>query len=153
MPDHPRTESVVQDFSLNNAERSVPKPAEHYVKFPKAQEALLSESHSSCRQGSLREMRAALKSSRTELKQTQKYLNDDLPVCPAPAPATYMSPEQVRGKPADHRSDIFAFASILYEMISGQHAFRGDSPADTMSAILKEEPPELSETSRNVPPA
>jgi|HubBroStandDraft_5_1064220.scaffolds.fasta_scaffold05207_2 Tol biopolymer transport system component len=65
----------------------------------------------------------------------------------------YMSPEQVRGKPADHRSDIFAFGSILYEMISGQHAFRGDSPADTMSAILKEEPPELSETSRNVPPA
>jgi eukaryotic-like serine/threonine-protein kinase len=65
----------------------------------------------------------------------------------------YMSPEQVRGRPADHRSDIFAFGSILYEMISGQHAFSGDSPADTMSAILKEEPLELSETSRNVPPA
>ncbi len=65
----------------------------------------------------------------------------------------YMSPEQVRGKPADHRSDIFAFGSILYEMISGQHAFRGESAADTMSAILKEEPAELSETARNVPPA
>src|SRR5580700_7797706 len=65
----------------------------------------------------------------------------------------YMSPEQVRGKPADHRSDIFAFGSILYEMISGQHAFRGESAADTMSAILKEEPAELSETVRNVPPA
>ncbi len=65
----------------------------------------------------------------------------------------YMSPEQVRGKPADHRSDVFSFGSILYEMLSGQHAFRGESPADTMSAILKEEPAELSETARNVPPA
>jgi serine/threonine protein kinase/Tol biopolymer transport system component len=65
----------------------------------------------------------------------------------------YMSPEQVRGKTADHRSDIFAFGSILYEMLSGQRAFQGETPADTMSAILKEEPTELSETARNVPPA
>ncbi|MGB6251454.1 MAG: serine/threonine-protein kinase, partial [Terriglobales bacterium] len=50
--------------------------------------------------------------------------------------AGYMSPEQVRGKPADHRSDIFSFGSILYEMLSGQRAFRGESPAETMSAIL-----------------
>jgi Tol biopolymer transport system component len=65
----------------------------------------------------------------------------------------YMSPEQVRGKAADHRSDIFSFGSILYEMLSGQRAFQGDTPADTMSAILKEEPAELSETARHVPPA
>jgi eukaryotic-like serine/threonine-protein kinase len=65
----------------------------------------------------------------------------------------YMSPEQVRGKAADHRSDIFAFGSILYEMLSGERAFLGETPADTMSAILKEEPIELSETVRNVPPA
>jgi Tol biopolymer transport system component len=65
----------------------------------------------------------------------------------------YMSPEQVRGKAADHRSDIFSFGSILYEMISGQPAFRGETSADTMSAILKEEPAELSETARSVPPA
>jgi serine/threonine protein kinase/Tol biopolymer transport system component len=65
----------------------------------------------------------------------------------------YMSPEQVRGKPADHRSDIFSFGSILYEMLSGKRAFHGDSPADTMSAILKDDPPELSETGRNIPPA
>ena len=64
----------------------------------------------------------------------------------------YMSPEQVRGKAADPRSDIFAFGSILYEMISGKRAFHGESAADTMSAILKEEVPELSETARNVPP-
>ena len=66
--------------------------------------------------------------------------------------AGYMSPEQVRGKPADHRSDVFSFGAILYEMISGKRAFHGESAADTMSAILKEEVPELSETARNVPP-
>ncbi len=65
----------------------------------------------------------------------------------------YMSPEQVRGKPADHRSDVFAFGAILYEMLSGKRAFHGDSPADTMSSILKDDPPEFSETARNVPPA
>jgi serine/threonine protein kinase/sugar lactone lactonase YvrE len=65
----------------------------------------------------------------------------------------YMSPEQVRGKPADARSDIFAFGAILYEMLSGKRAFHGDSAADTMSAILKEDPPDLSETNRNVSPA
>ena len=58
----------------------------------------------------------------------------------------YMAPEQVRGKATDHRSDIFAFGSILYEMLSGKRAFRGETAADTMSAILKEEPEELSET-------
>jgi Tol biopolymer transport system component len=67
--------------------------------------------------------------------------------------AGYMSPEQVRGKSADHRSDIFACGAILYEMISSQRAFHGETAADTMSAILKEEAPELSETARNVPPA
>src|SRR5689334_8274141 len=65
----------------------------------------------------------------------------------------YMSPEQVRGKNADHRSDIFAFGAILYEMLSGKRAFHGDTPADTMSAILKDDPPDLVETNRNVSPA
>lgn len=64
----------------------------------------------------------------------------------------YMSPEQVRGKVADQRSDLFAFGAILYEMISGKRAFHGETAADTMSAILKEDPPELAETARNVPP-
>jgi len=64
----------------------------------------------------------------------------------------YMSPEQVRGRSADARSDIFSFGAILYEMLAGQRAFRGDSAADTMSAILKEDPPDLSVTNANVPP-
>jgi len=65
----------------------------------------------------------------------------------------YMSPEQVRGAAVDARSDIFSFGAILYEMISGKRAFHRETAADTMSAILKEEPPDLSETNRNVSPA
>ena len=61
-------------------------------------------------------------------------------------------PEQVRGKPADARSDIFSFGAILYEMLSGKRAFHGDSAADTMSAILKEEPPDLSISDENISP-
>ncbi len=64
----------------------------------------------------------------------------------------YMSPEQVRGRQADARSDIFSFGAILYEMLSGRRAFYGDSAADTMSAILKEDPPDLSVTNQSVPP-
>ncbi|HTZ97644.1 MAG TPA: protein kinase [Terriglobales bacterium] len=65
----------------------------------------------------------------------------------------YMSPEQVRGEAIDHRSDIFSFGSVLYEMISGQRAFRRDTAPETMTAILKEEPPELSTDSKIVSPA
>jgi Tol biopolymer transport system component len=63
-----------------------------------------------------------------------------------------MSPEQVKGKPADARSDIFSFGAILYEMLSGQRAFHRDTAAETISAILKEDPPDLSTTNQNVPP-
>ena len=65
----------------------------------------------------------------------------------------YMSPEQVRGKPADARSDIFSFGAVLYEMLAGRRAFRGDSAADLMSAILKEDPPELAATNQEISPA
>ncbi len=64
----------------------------------------------------------------------------------------YMSPEQVRGRSADARSDIFSFGAILYEMLSGKRAFHGDSAADTMSAILKEDPPDLSITNQSISP-
>ena len=65
--------------------------------------------------------------------------------------AGYMSPEQLRGQKADRRSDIFSFGAVLYEMLSGQSAFRRATAADTASAILKEEPPGLLTTGRNIP--
>ena len=65
----------------------------------------------------------------------------------------YMSPEQVRGKETDQRSDLFSFGAVLYEMISGKRAFKGDSSADVLSAILKEEPPDVTEANQNVSPA
>jgi Tol biopolymer transport system component len=64
----------------------------------------------------------------------------------------YMSPEQVRGKAADRRTDIFAFGAILYEMLSGQRAFRGDTAADTITAILTKEPTDLSTTNKEIHP-
>jgi len=67
--------------------------------------------------------------------------------------AGYMSPEQVLALDVDHRSDIFSFGAILYEMLSGHRAFRRDSSVETMNAILKEDPPELSASGMHVSPA
>jgi Tol biopolymer transport system component len=55
----------------------------------------------------------------------------------------YMSPEQVRGEDADHRSDIFSFGALLYELLTGQRAFASDTAAETMTAILRLEPPQV----------
>lgn len=81
----------------------------------------------------------------------------------APGPATdegtvmgtagYMSPEQVRGLPVDCRTDIFSFGAVLYEMLTGQRAFKRDTTAETMTAILNEDPPETLATGRQLPPA
>ena len=65
----------------------------------------------------------------------------------------YMAPEQLRGQPIDHRSDIFSTGAVLYEMLSGERAFRGDSPADTVSAILHQDPASLTTSARHIPPA
>ena len=59
---------------------------------------------------------------------------------------SYMSPEQVRGKQVDHLSDIFSFGVVLYELLAGARAFKADTAVETMTAILKQDPPELSES-------
>ena len=64
----------------------------------------------------------------------------------------YMSPEQVRGQAADHRSDIFTFSAVLYEMLTGQRAFQKATSIDAMSAILNEEPTPLSQLMPSAPP-
>jgi eukaryotic-like serine/threonine-protein kinase len=65
----------------------------------------------------------------------------------------YMAPEQIRGGSGDHRSDIFSFGAILYEMLTGRPAFRGDSPIETLNAILKDEPVEFYDLGVRVPAA
>jgi serine/threonine protein kinase len=63
----------------------------------------------------------------------------------------YMSPEQLRGKAVDHRTDIFSFGAILFEMLTGARAFAGETQVDVMTAILREDPPEMIKEGRNVP--
>jgi serine/threonine protein kinase len=64
-----------------------------------------------------------------------------------------MAPEQARGQRADVRSDIFSLGAILYEMLSGRRAFTGRTPADTLAALLTQDPPEIGALSRPVPRA
>jgi len=63
----------------------------------------------------------------------------------------YMSPEQLRAKAVDHRSDIFSVGAILYEMLTGRRAFRGETEVDTITAVLREDPPETNLEQANVP--
>ena len=67
--------------------------------------------------------------------------------------ASYMAPEQVRGEATDPRTDIFAFGAVLYEMLSGKRAFHRDTTAETMTAVLKEDPPECSDCGHPISPA
>jgi serine/threonine protein kinase/Tol biopolymer transport system component len=94
-------------------------------------------------------------------KQTYMETSTEEATMTAPVPTTpgtvmgtvgYMSPEQVRGQPLDHRADIFSFGAVLYEMASGKRAFHGDSSVETMNAILKEDAPELSASGAQVSP-
>ena len=63
----------------------------------------------------------------------------------------YMAPEQVRGQPVDARTDIFAFGVVLYQLVAGARAFRRETAAETMTAILKDDPPALDDASRVAP--
>ncbi len=65
----------------------------------------------------------------------------------------YMSPEQLRGKSVDHRSDIFSFGTVLYEMLAGHRAFSGETEVDTITAVLREDPPEIRLGGNDVPAA
>jgi Tol biopolymer transport system component len=95
-----------------------------------------------------------------KLTQTEPARAEDSQIATRPAdtmPGTmmgtmgYMAPEQVRGLPLDHRADVFAFGAILYEMLTSHRAFGGATPADTVSAILDKDPPELSVVDRQIP--
>jgi serine/threonine protein kinase len=66
---------------------------------------------------------------------------------------SYMSPEQVRAKAVDQRSDIFSLGCVLYEMLVGKRAFQGETTAETMTAILRQEPPDLTALDAKLPPA
>ena len=65
----------------------------------------------------------------------------------------YMSPEQVRAQATDARTDIFSLGAILFEMLTGRRAFQRDTSAETMTAILKEDPPEISTLTAGIPPS
>ena len=92
----------------------------------------------------LTEVVATEGTTRTRLSQTEEGM--------IVGTLSYMSPEQAEGKKVDTRSDIFSFGAVLYEMVSGQKAFQGDSKLSTLAAILKQEPKPISQLVADVPP-
>ncbi len=99
----------------------------------------------------LAKLTAAITASESQTDVPTRKVNTD----PGTVMGTvgYMSPEQLRGQITDARSDIFSFGAVFYEMLSGKRAFQRNSMAETMSAILKEDPPDLSTTNAAISPA
>jgi serine/threonine protein kinase len=96
---------------------------------------------------------AKLKSSDVDLKTETPTETIDTTPGSLIGTVAYMAPEQVKGQPADHRSDIFALGVVLYEMLTGRRPFGGSTSAETAAAILKEDPEPISAISPSVPPA
>jgi eukaryotic-like serine/threonine-protein kinase len=96
--------------------------------------------------------------ARTTSEQGELTRIESPTMAPATTPGTvlgtvgYMSPEQVRGEPSDHRSDIFSLGCVLYEMLTGHRAYKRDTAAETMASILREDPPDPTTLNVNVPP-
>ena len=97
--------------------------------------------------------------ARTTADQSELTRGESPTMAPATTPGAvlgtvgYMSPEQVRGEPADHRTDVFSLGCVLSEMLTGQRAYKRDTAAETMSAILRDDPPDPETFNVNVPPA
>jgi eukaryotic-like serine/threonine-protein kinase len=96
--------------------------------------------------------------ARTAIAAASLMAVDSPTVAPSTQPGTvlgtvgYMAPEQVRGDSIDHRADIFALGCVLYEMLTARRAFQRDTAAETMTAILREEPPDPDSSAGVVPP-
>jgi eukaryotic-like serine/threonine-protein kinase len=86
-------------------------------------------------------------------KQSSPNLREQTEIGMVMGTASYMSPEQARGENVDYRADIFAIGSVLYEMLTGRRAFQKPTTPETMTAILHEDPPGISQITTSVPPA
>jgi eukaryotic-like serine/threonine-protein kinase len=96
---------------------------------------------------------AKLTQPQSDSEQSSSKLGEQTETGAVMGTAGYMSPEQVRGQNADHRADIFAMGSVLYEMLTGRRAFQKPTAPETMTSILNEDPPRISQITPSIPPA